>query len=165
MHLKDIPASSKVFVDASIFLAVALNQPKRYTKACREFLARVEKKEVEAFISHVVLDEVLYKLMQTEIAKQHNLRLRDVPHYVEQTPGCISRLTDCWKAVEAVMVLGATVVPLPADFKEVMETCKKYNLLTRDSLHIATMQAHGLDMLASADSDFQRVPWVQLYQP
>lgn len=55
MELKDIPNGSKVFIDASIFLTVALKRPKRYVKACREFLAKVEKKEVEAFISNLVL--------------------------------------------------------------------------------------------------------------
>jgi len=165
VRLKDIPKGSKIFIDASIFLTVALKRPKRYVAACREFLTKVERKEAEAFISNLVLDEILYKLIQTEAAKRHGLRLRDVPDYIKQNPACISQLKQCWKAIDAIMRLGATVLPLPSDFRDVIEACKKYNLLTRDALHILTMQTHGLNELASTDSDFQRVPWIKLYQP
>lgn len=165
MHLRDISAGSKVFVDASIFLTVALKRPQRYVKACEQFLLRVEKKEVEAFISNLVLDEVLYKLIQAEIARQQGLQLRDVEEYRKRNPTCISQLNECWKAIEAILSMGVTVLPLPPDFKDVMDACKKYNLLTRDALHVMTIQSHGLDALASTDSDFQRVPWVKFYQP
>lgn len=168
MRLKEIPAGSRVFIDASIFLTVALKRPKRYVKACREFLARVEKKEVEAFISNLVLDEILYKLIQTEIAKKRGIRLRDVQDYqdyLEKNPTYISQLTECWKALDAVMQLGAKVLALPADFTEVAQACRSHNLLTRDALHTVTMRTHGLDILASTDSDFQRVPWIKLYRP
>jgi predicted nucleic acid-binding protein len=165
VELKDIPNGSKVFIDASIFLTVALKRPKRYVKACREFLVKVEKNEVEAFLSNLVLDEILYKLIQAEVAKRYGIKLREVSDYVKRNPTCISQLSECWRALEAVMRLGVTVLAMPADFNEVAQTCRSYNLLTRDALHIATMRSHGLGILASTDSDFKRVPWIKLYQP
>ncbi len=53
---------------------------------------------------------------------------------------------------------------IPNGSKVFIATCKRY-LLTRDALHTATMRSHGLDLLASTDSDFQRLPWIKLYQP
>ncbi len=71
MKLKDIPNGSKIFIDANIFLTVALKRPKRY-----------------------------------------GIKLREVPDYVKRNPTCISQLSECWRALEAVMRLGVTVLAL-----------------------------------------------------
>jgi predicted nucleic acid-binding protein len=165
VRLKDIPKDSKIFIDASIFLAVALKRPKRFVKPCEDFLARVDNKAVEPYISNLILDEVLYKLIQVEIAKQHGLHLHKVADYRKQNPTCVSQLTECWKAIDAILSSGARVLPLSFAFKDVMQSCKHYHLLTRDAMHVQTMKNHGLATLASTDSDFKRVPGIKLCMP
>ncbi len=164
MRLKDTPKGSRIFIDASILLTVALKRPKRYVAACREFLTKVARKEVEAFISNLVLDEILYKLIQTEAAKRHGLSV--------MSPITSNRIRHAFpssKSAGKPSTLLCDWVPwcchCPLISEMLWKTCKKYHLLTRDALHILTMQAHGLNELASTDSDFQRVPWIKLYQP
>jgi predicted nucleic acid-binding protein len=43
--------------------------------------------------------------------------------------------------------------------------CQQVGLLTNDALSVAVMQAHGLNKVASADSDFDRVPGIRRYAP
>jgi len=45
------------------------------------------------------------------------------------------------------------------------EISKKHQLLANDSLHVAVMQREGIDMLASDDRDFRRVPGIKVYWP
>ena len=41
----------------------------------------------------------------------------------------------------------------------------EYELLSRDALIVAVMQAHGLAHIASHDADFDRVSWLTRYAP
>jgi predicted nucleic acid-binding protein len=42
---------------------------------------------------------------------------------------------------------------------------QQYGLLTNDALTVAVMQANGLTKVASADTDFDRVPGLTRYAP
>ena len=42
---------------------------------------------------------------------------------------------------------------------------QQFELLTGDALVVAAMRGHGLKKLASADSDFDRVPGITRYAP
>jgi predicted nucleic acid-binding protein len=42
---------------------------------------------------------------------------------------------------------------------------QQHGLLTNDALILALMQAHGLTKIASADTDFDRVPGITRYSP
>jgi predicted nucleic acid-binding protein len=43
--------------------------------------------------------------------------------------------------------------------------CQQIGLLTNDALIVAVMQAHGLNKIASSDTDFDRVPGITRYAP
>ena len=43
--------------------------------------------------------------------------------------------------------------------------CQNLGLLTNDALTVAVMPAHGLNKIASADTDFDRVPGLTRYAP
>lgn len=70
-----------------------------------------------------------------------------------------------WDAIENITSMNLEVLPLPNDFGIVVENCKKYRILTKDSLHVSVMELSGLDDIASNDPDFSRVSWINLYNP
>jgi len=64
LSLPDVPKGTDTYIDANIFLFIAFKE--KHFEESKEFLKRVHKKEVNGFISIVVLDEVLFKLIQAE---------------------------------------------------------------------------------------------------
>lgn len=75
MFLSDIPLGASVFIDASIFLNVALEE--EHAEACRDFLKNVHEKRLSGFVSLAVLDEILFKLIQSEISILFKVPLRE----------------------------------------------------------------------------------------
>ena len=54
-------ASEKIYIDANIFLYVMLNHPS-YLQPCKDFLIKVEKGQLDAVVSPLVIDEVALNL-------------------------------------------------------------------------------------------------------
>jgi predicted nucleic acid-binding protein len=53
----------------------------------------------------------------------------------------------------------------PASLADAVVLSQQYGLLTNDALSLAVMQASGLTRIASADTDFGRVPGITRYAP
>jgi predicted nucleic acid-binding protein len=53
----------------------------------------------------------------------------------------------------------------PASLVDAAIISQQYGLLTNDALSLAVMQANGLTKIASADTDFDRVPGLTRYAP
>ena len=64
MPLSDVPKGTNTYIDANIFLFIAFKE--KHFEESKDFLKRVHKKEVNGYVSIVVLDEVLFKLIQAE---------------------------------------------------------------------------------------------------
>jgi len=60
MFLGDIPGGTRVFIDANVFLNVALEE--KHAGTCSDFLRRVNSDRLKGFVSLAVLDEVLFRL-------------------------------------------------------------------------------------------------------
>ena len=59
----------QVFVDANIFTYLLTGHPV-YGRSCQGLLEKVERGDIEAFISPLVIDEVSYVLMSRPPGKQ-----------------------------------------------------------------------------------------------
>jgi len=57
LPLSDVPKGTNTYIDANIFIFIAFKE--KHFEESKDFLKRVHKKEVNGFISIVVLDEVL----------------------------------------------------------------------------------------------------------
>ncbi|MDI6655443.1 MAG: hypothetical protein QME59_06110 [Candidatus Hydrothermarchaeota archaeon] len=99
MFLGDIPEGTRVFIDANIFLNVALEEV--HANACKDFLKKVH----------------------------------EAVGYTKRNPKCLTQLTKSWEAMESILSMNITVLDMPKEIKSVISNCKKYALLTRDSLH------------------------------
>ena len=85
---------------------------------------------------------------------------------LKQQPSVIQQFTLFQTAVEAVLQSRIGVFPVPgALLSAATAVCRQHNLLTNDALIVAFIQHHGLTILASADTDFDRVPGITRYAP
>ena len=65
--------------------------------------------------------------------------------------------------LEPVKILLENFVEVPVPpFRSVLSIIDRYRLLPNDAAIVASMQAAGLDTLATFDSDFVRVDWIKL---
>lgn len=163
MSLSRVPKGTNVYIDASIFLFVALKQ--KHLQESKDFLKRINKKEMNGFVSIVVLDEVLFKLIQAEASVKFNMPLSSTVQFLKMNPDKIHELTKCWDALNKILSLNITVLDVPGDFRLVMNTCREHKLLTRDALHVTVVKTHGIAHIATGDSDFKRVSGITVWMP
>lgn len=163
MSFLRIVKGTNVYIDANIFLYVAFKQ--KYMEDCRDFLKKINNKELMGFVSIVVLDEVLFKLIQAEASVKFNIPLNSTVQFLKMNPGKIHELTTCWHALNKILSMNITVLDTPMDFNLVMNICREYKLLTRDALHVSVMRTHGITQIATNDGDFKRVPEISVLTP
>ena len=163
MFLGDIPEGTRVFIDANIFLNVALEDA--HADTCKDFLKKVHEGKVGGFVSLVVLDEILFKLLQSEISSKFKVPLREVVGYAKRNPKCMTQLAKCWEAMENILSMNITVLDMPKELKSVISNCRKYALLTRDSLHVTVMEQDDIKDIATSNSDFERVDFLKVWKP
>ncbi len=78
----------------------------------------------------------------------------------------MQQLTRFRRAIETVLQSHLRVLTLaPASLLDAAVISQQYGLLTNDALSLAVMQAHRLTKIASADTDFDRVPVLSRYAP
>jgi len=162
MFLGDIPDGTRVFIDANIFLNTALEE--FHADTCKDLLKRIHKGELSGFVSLAVLDETLFKLLQSEVSSRFDVPLKETVSYVKKNPKCIPQLTKSWQAIEDMLSMNITVLDMPKEFNSVIANCKKYALLTRDSLHVTVMEQNNIKQ-ANSDSDFERVGFLKVWKP
>ncbi len=91
--------------------------------------------------------------------------LREVVGYIKKNHRCLTHLSKSWEAMRNILSLNITVLDLPEEFNSVINNCKKYALLTRDSLHITTMEQNNITDIATNDRDFERVDFLKVWKP
>jgi predicted nucleic acid-binding protein len=137
----------------------------KHFEESKDFLKRVHEKEVNGFVSIVVLDEVLFKLIQAEASVIFKIPLYATVQFLKKNPDKIQELTKCWNALEKILSLNITILDAPKDFRLVMNNCREYKLMTRDALHVSVMKSNGITHIATGDGDFKRVPEVTVWTP
>lgn len=50
-------------------------------------------------------------------------------------------------------------------FVVVLESMKRYRLMSNDAIHVATMKKRGISAIATNDPDFERVGWLKVWKP
>src|SRR5487761_964612 len=76
-HFSSIPNGKTVYVDANVF-HFYLRGPEDLKKACSSFLQRIEKNEIRAVTSSLVLDEVMYKILLKRIEDKYKKNPLDI---------------------------------------------------------------------------------------
>ena len=167
MKLDDFDISESIFIDANIFIYVSQNDP-TYGRACIDFLERVEYMEIKAITTPVVLNEVSYKLL---IAKAGELLDTDRFWKIHEELKDKKFTRTCYGIVEEFRDYVGTLCGLRVedaridDFNKSVDLGYEFGLVTTDSYHAAAMDRLGLKHIASNDSDFERVDFIEVWAP
>jgi len=165
MKLSSLPKNSSVFIDANIFLFAILAHP-RFSDSCEKFLTSVEKREYSAFTSTLVLNEVIHKLMITEVIKKHSLKTEyDAYLLLKQKPDVIKGLTITWEDFTNLKKYPINILSAGNYLEPAAEISKSYALLISDAAHAAVCKEHKIENIATNDSDFERVDFLKVWKP
>ena len=127
------------FVDANIIIYSAGQSP--YADPCGDLLEAIAQGQTDGRTSTAVLEEVWHQELSGRLTNLNGLTRQS---FIAFTP--LLPVTD--EAFHAAL-------SLPAE----------PNLGTNDRLHVGTCQAHGIDVIVSADSDFDRVRSIHRVDP
>ena len=162
MTLDEIPSGRKVFADATVFVYHFAG----VSHACRRFLERCESGQLKALTSTAALVEVAHRLMMMEAVSRGLVSSGNVAKKLRKKPGVVKKLRTYDENVQRIPLMGVEVVPL--DLKTLSRASKlrgEFGLMMNDSIMASTALEAGLDVMATADRDFQRVRELSLALP
>ena len=170
MHsLDDLPSNATVYIDTSIFVAHHSSHP-RQGDASTRFLKRIEAEEVYGVISALVIEETSYILLKLKAMEllQSNKHYEILQNLKEKQffLQCVSSAEQHIAYVESLETYGKlSIISGIPSMKHVLTLCKKYGLLMRDGLHVATLMGKNLSEIATTDTDFERIPSLTVWSP
>jgi predicted nucleic acid-binding protein len=165
MTLDQVPVGARVLVDANVLVYHFQPHP-GFGPMCQRLMERIERQDVQGVTFTNLLGEAAHRLMLIEAATLPGWAGGKVLNRLKQQPSVIQQLALFLTAVDAVLQSSIGVFPVPAALlPPAAALCRQHNLLTNDALIVAFMQHHGLTALASADTDFDRVPGLTRYAP
>ena len=167
MKLDNFNLSESIFVDANIFIYASQGEL-GYGRACIDFLELIEYMEIKAITTPVVLNEVSYKLL---IAKAGELLDTNRFWKIHKELKDQKFIKTCYRIVEEFRDYIDTLRGLKVedvridDFNRSVDLGHKFGLVTTDSYHAAAMKRLQIKHLATNDSDFERVDFIEVWNP
>jgi predicted nucleic acid-binding protein len=165
MTFADLVKGDSLFLDANTLVYHFEPHP-TLGSLCTQLLLRIEQQELIGCTSTHVLTEVAHRLMMIEASLLPGVGRTNIRKRLQQKPAVVQQLTQFRKALEEVLQGSLHVHTVaPASVVEAAKISQQTGLLSNDALIVAVMEANTLTKLASADSDFDRVPWLTRYAP
>jgi predicted nucleic acid-binding protein len=165
MTLDDLPAGASVFVDANPLTYYFEPHP-TLGAACARLMQAIEHGQLVGFTSTHVLGEVTHRMMTIEAMSLLNWPVQGIGNRLRTNPTEVQKLSRFRTALDEILQSKFQVLTVtPAMLAAAMVLCQQLGLLTNDGIIVATMQANGLTKIASADTDFDRVPGITRYAP
>jgi predicted nucleic acid-binding protein len=162
MKLSEIAPGSPVFIDANVPLAVIFKE--QNAPLAREFLKRIESREIVGVTSVLVVNEVFHRSLIAEVCKLLQVRPPVALRKLKETPGIFQSLHESWKIVEDFLKLPIMVYQLDEDaLLTALHLARADQLLSNDASHVALLARNGLQDMASFDRDFERVDFINVY--
>lgn len=157
--LTDIPNGATVMLDANV-LVYALTPQAQLHAACRDLLERWARGSMSLFANVSVTADVLHRAIVLEVLGQGQAqRAADAVALIKQGPDLVAQLTryrtilrDLRQARVGILSLTYPGLHASRVFRE------QHGLVVNDSLVVAVMQHERLDVLATNDPGFARVP-------
>jgi predicted nucleic acid-binding protein len=165
MIFGDIPAGASVFLDANIFI-YAFGPDPTFGPACDQLLDRIARQEIQGFTSAHVLSDVAHRLMTLEACATFGWSMAGIARRLKRHPTQIQVLARHCLALDEINLVGVQVLPTSGPHVSLAaDLSRQLGLLSSDALLVTVMRDCGLSLLASHDSDFDRVPGITRYAP
>ena len=161
MNLIEVENGRTIFIDTNVLIYARTNQ----SVQCREFLARCIAKELNGVISTFVVAEFCHRRMMQEAQSSGGLRSNPAKA-LAQRPEKVTNLSVYADDVRALLTSELALIDTEkADFAVALEIQRQFGLLTIDSVNLATARRHGINEIATADSNFDRVQGLNICKP
>src|SRR5262245_16318471 len=105
MTLKDVPPGATIFVDSNIFLLFFHAHP-QLGDPCRDFLERIERKEIVGVTSAQVLGDVAHRLMTVEASVIQKWPMRGIGRKLKRHPALVTKLSRYRQAIDEISLFG-----------------------------------------------------------
>lgn len=154
------------FIDANIFIYIIVEDEK-YVDKCQKLLENTVDGEIRSFTSVLVLNEVTHKLMTLELAEKMNIPPHRVMSEVRDDSKLLKKIDETWKNIIRILKIDNLTV-LDTDMNTFLtgsDIAKENNLLITDSMHLATMNAYGIETMATTDKRIKESKIVQVWDP
>jgi len=161
-NLKALPSGEKVFIDSNILTYHLLNDP-IYGKRCKEFIDRIENRDLDGFISPIIVSETLFNFIKATIVKNYGIRPNEITIFLK-TKIKVIRDINIDKASELFEIFNIISIS-KSEIKECYKAIKDYALLTNDAFHVSAMKKNMIENIATNDKDFERVEWINIWKP
>ncbi|MGC1120453.1 MAG: type II toxin-antitoxin system VapC family toxin [Candidatus Methanofastidiosia archaeon] len=163
MHLEDF-SGDRIFIDSNIFI-YASSKNHSLKPVCEDFLLDIENGETNGFINGRIVDEVFHKLTIIEISNKFRINSRDALAYIKANPDVLKEFKNPRSIVEDILAL-ERVKFLDINRKTVFQALKYSNaLLFSDAIHASCCRIHNITHIATNDSDFERIAFLNIWKP
>jgi len=138
----------------------------RFGQWCNTLLDRIHSRDLTGYISTVVLNEFIHKLIIGEVAQKTGLKTGQVIQYLKRKPEALEEL-EAYAIVDEVDTgYDLVILEVTADiFRMACRLMKAHRLMSNDALHFAVMQKSNLQNLVTNDSDFDGIEGVRVWKP
>ncbi|MCX9083267.1 MAG: PIN domain-containing protein [Candidatus Methanoperedens sp.] len=162
MKQEIIPPDSDIFIDSNIFTYHLLGH-KRYRDSVKDFLIKIESGIYTGYINDVVVSEVYHNFIRVKICDKFNIQTVDFIRFIKSNPEAIAEVD--MSKVTAILSMKNIQFIHGIKIDMVEENMKKYNLLSSDAIHVSSCNAQNIEYMATNDSDFERVDFLNLWMP
>jgi predicted nucleic acid-binding protein len=157
--LLSVKSGDEILIDANVLVYALLGS----SPDCVAFIDRCLKSDLHAYTTIDVLADVCHRLMVTE-AHMRGLVQRANASSLQGKPSIVRQLSEYWAHLKSLTAIAI----LPLDefrFQRAYSLRLQFGLMTNDSLLLAAAEVFGIDSLATNDSDFDAIPWINIYKP
>jgi predicted nucleic acid-binding protein len=160
--LLELPDGSDVLVDANIFIN-ALNDA---SPQCMRLLDRCVREKISRVTTIEVVNEACHRFMLLEAVGTGVISSHSA-NSLKRKREAVKQLRRYWELTQTILDdLNLAIIPLDEQrLRRAAEIRTQYGLLTNDSMLIAAAREHGIDCLASHDSDFDHIDGITVYKP
>jgi predicted nucleic acid-binding protein len=162
VDIKLLPAATKCLVDANIII----HHSNGTSVECRDFLHRIAIREIDAYLTTVIIAEVLHRQMLIEALDGGFVPAGRAVRKLKEQPQIIGKLTDHIGQVKRLLKLPFTIISVDtADISKSHRLRSKHHLFVNDSLNLAAAKRNRIRHIITHDSDFERATGITVWSP
>jgi predicted nucleic acid-binding protein len=159
-------SDATVFIDANIFLNIVLGTGKD-AAACTRFLEDADAGIFPSATSVIVLNEVLHRLLIASVVSSSGIDPESAVRQMKLHPELVREAENVREVMEDIRSIRPMVVYgiTPQTFERSLAVMQEWGLLGNDALHVACMEEHSIEIIATYDRDFSRVRGINAHKP
>lgn len=162
MDIKALPTGERVLVDTNIFIYHFGGA----STECSDFLRRIARSEVTAYLTTIILAEMLHRQMMAEALTRNLISSGQPLKKLKANPSVITQLTDYITDFETILKLPLQIIEVTAgDIVASHALRQKHGLFVNDSINLACAERLAITDVVTHDADFSRVASINVWEP